>query len=604
MAKENKKDDSQNLPAGVSEFIKQVIKKMGYRRKVRLDVQAELETHFVDELKDCTTDEEREQKARRLLTDFGDVKLLAVLLRRAKKRCRPLWRTVVVRSFQALGVLILCFIVYTVWLLSGKPVIKTNYIAEFNKMVRPAADESQNAAPLYNEAAGLYEQVSDDFILYFAKNHKDIDEKNPMKVHWLIEDINEYFPKRDDPRFAEDIKKIRKDVLDVLSGLLRKDFDEFTVEQKSIINRWLREKENAMELVIEGSKRPHYWRVYSNDKEDNGMIGILIPQLTIFRDLARCLRWRALLSAEQGGYESSFADLQSCYCFGCNIRGDKTLIEQLVGIAIEALSVGTVRDILGDYKIDSTILAECQRGFEKISIDENYAISFNAEKLTIYDEIQRCFTSDCLGGGHLYLPRFRQIHVMQRSRQHGDGFEYDILDFCIAAPLAFVQPNKEETLASTNEYFDYLEKLSHKSFAQNHSKEQNIEDKIHEIIRGNMFLSNLIPAGRRIIEIGNRIPTEVGATLAMIAITRYKQDKGVYPQDLKELVAAGYLSRLPIDSFSDKPLVYRRTDGDFILYSYGENCRDDGGVYGTDGHGRYLKWGGDGDRVFWPPRQE
>jgi len=38
MEKENAKSDSQNLPAGIVEFIRRVLNKMGYRRKVRQDV--------------------------------------------------------------------------------------------------------------------------------------------------------------------------------------------------------------------------------------------------------------------------------------------------------------------------------------------------------------------------------------------------------------------------------------------------------------------------------------------------------------------------------------------------------------------------------------
>ncbi|GAI85495.1 unnamed protein product, partial [marine sediment metagenome] len=89
----------EHLPAGAVEFIKRVLKKMRYRREVRQDVQAELTAHFEDELKDCTTDEQKQQKAQQLITNFGDLKLLAILLRRAKKRCRPLWRTIVARTF-------------------------------------------------------------------------------------------------------------------------------------------------------------------------------------------------------------------------------------------------------------------------------------------------------------------------------------------------------------------------------------------------------------------------------------------------------------------------------------------------------------------------
>ena len=89
-----------NLPDCAAEFIKRVIKKMRYSKKVRADVMAELIDYFEDELRGCENDEEKLEKAKRLIADFGDVKMLGKLLRRAKKRCRPLWRTVVARIFQ------------------------------------------------------------------------------------------------------------------------------------------------------------------------------------------------------------------------------------------------------------------------------------------------------------------------------------------------------------------------------------------------------------------------------------------------------------------------------------------------------------------------
>ncbi|MBA7701147.1 hypothetical protein ES703_109879 [subsurface metagenome] len=52
-----------------------------------------------------------------------------------------------------------------------------------------------------------------------------------------------------------------------------------------------------------------------------------------------------------------------------------------------------------------------------------------------------------------------------------------------------------------------------------------------------------------------------------------------------------------MDPFSNKPVVYRKMDDDFTLYSVGLNFEDDGGS-------RYSEypWGGynKGDRVFWP----
>ena len=74
----DRKSDSKGLPECVGEYVRQLLKKMRYRRKVRNDVEAELTAHFEDELKDCKSGEEKEQKVRKLLSDFGDLIVILV----------------------------------------------------------------------------------------------------------------------------------------------------------------------------------------------------------------------------------------------------------------------------------------------------------------------------------------------------------------------------------------------------------------------------------------------------------------------------------------------------------------------------------------------
>jgi hypothetical protein len=151
-----------------------------------------------------------------------------------------------------------------------------------------------------------------------------------------------------------------------------------------------------------------------------------------------------------------------------------------------------------------------------------------------------------------------------------------------------------------NEFYDYCEQLSLKTAVQRHEESDAIDDKFKELLGGNIFLGTLVPAVRRVIEIGNRLPTDVGATLTMIAIFRYKSDTGRYPQNLNQLVTAGFLKPLPIDSYSDKPLSYKKTEDNFILYSIGPDFKDDGGVSGKDSKDRARPWRDNGDTVFWP----
>ena len=50
-----------------------------------------------------------------------------------------------------------------------------------------------------------------------------------------------------------------------------------------------------------------------------------------------------------------------------------------------------------------------------------------------------------------------------------------------------------------------------------------------------------------------------------------------------------------MDPYSDKPLVYKRLDNSFTLYSLGADFDDDGGTPSNWGEGDKG-----GDAVFWP----
>jgi hypothetical protein len=88
--------------------------------------------------------------------------------------------------------------------------------------------------------------------------------------------------------------------------------------------------------------------------------------------------------------------------------------------------------------------------------------------------------------------------------------------------------------------------------------------------------------------------------LTIIALKRYKNDIGEYPESLDELVSKNYLKEVPIDPFSGESLIYKKTDGDFILYGVGENFEDEGGEVVRDDNGRIKKFASEGDWVFWP----
>ena len=545
MVMENDKSDLQNLPSCAVEFIKQVLKKMRYRRKVRQDVQKELTAHFEDELKDCATDEDKEQKAKDVIAGFGDVKLLAVLLRRAKKRCRPLWRTAIVRSFQGLGIIVLYFCVCFVPLLVGRPTISVNYVDWLNELVQSGRNEADNARPFYEKAIKLY-----------VKNPQD----------WLYGSG----------------KVWSADLNDV---------------EISIMSDWLEDNQGALEALREGSRRPDFWNEYQSDETElsknllkgalmsSNLVANAMENLPNYRHLAFAMRWQIMSEADNGDIETALSDCVALTKFGGHLQGHGLLIEQLVGIALEGLANGTAFRLLDRIDVPADILKSTQEEFDRQFGRQEPVISMEAEKVFWYDQIQRTFTDDGQGGGRMLARGMAYVVT--------DDWKDNLWRF-----VSFNYPDRQEIVVNIDKYFGLFAKILTETPWE--LRDETIDEQVwNEVNITPIMLKIQIPAHERVSQIAWRMKSGRAALLTVLAVMRYEKEKGGYPAGLEELVREDYLKKLPMDPYSDGPLVYRKTDGGFLLYSLGTNFTDDGGELGLRG-GKRRMWSDDGDWVFWP----
>ncbi|MGD1042609.1 MAG: hypothetical protein ABR913_06035 [Sedimentisphaerales bacterium] len=536
----------ENLPTSAVEYINLVIKNMRYRKKARDEVREELIDHFEVYLKDCTANEEKEQKAQQLISEFGDPKLLAVLMRRAKKRCRPLWRTVVARTFQAIAAMVILLILYIAWFFTGKPIITTNYIAELNKLVRPSADDSTNAYPLYNKAIETLVDVNDG--------------KELLRIHFY--DVND--------------------------------------EQIKLIRQWLAKNNAPLALVTKGSKLPYCWQRYESKDPEQNMLSVLLPDLPSSRNIAYALCWRAWLNAQSNDFNSAFQDIETCYRLGRHYKGEKTLlVEQLVGMAIKARALRTSRQILDSCKIESSALAGFQQRLQTIIDGDNFKPDFSLEKLCAYDEVQRCFTDSRFGPSHIYPKRFIEFLDLGNANPKHEPMVDLVLALRFFPDILF-SPTKTETIASINAFYELFNENFSKTPARLKAEGIDLDFQISRIANNNIFLKILSPALARVNIIGFRNKIDAESTTLIIALVRYKQDTGAFPESLDKLAKQGYIKQVPVDPFSDKPLAYRKTDNSFLLYSWGENLKDDDGQAVRDKKGKIIQWAPEGDWVFWP----
>jgi hypothetical protein len=544
------------LPPCAIEYIVRVTKKIRCRRKVRQDVQAELTAHFEDELRDVADPAEREQRTRRLIEEFGDAGLLAVLCRRAKKRCRPLWAKVAIRSVQAVGIVVLYSLLCTLRLFVGSPSLKVDYLAWLTDRTRAGREESLNAKPYFDKAA---ESLTD----------------------------------------TELLDKVLR-----FSSMRPADMNE---AERQILAQVTEHNAGAFEFLRQGVAKPHYWVEYEKAIQEPLPSGVAEPSQTMmglplvadpawafsravtpsaagYRKLAQAFHASILWRASQGDVGGALDDSLVLVDFGMHMEGRGTQIEQLVGIAIEAMGTQTVLTLLDSHKAGERDLARVQTRLADLYIRHSSLLDLTGDKAVWLAMIQRTFTDDGTGNGHVLK---RGLPLAATGVKDG-----------LVSLLLFGYPDRREMTSLIERYAsEYQLALETPPSDPQHEARQA---RWKALADESFLLSVSAPTMERMVALVWRATASRRALLTTVAVQRYERDHGAYPATLDALVAGGYMKELPLDPYSGKAFGYRVTGDDFLLYSWGLNLVDDGGLQGTGQNGAPRMYAENGDWVFWP----
>lgn len=541
------KTNPSDLPQVVIEYIDSVVKAMKYRKNVRADVREELIGHFTDTLADSETDEEKQDMVEELITEFGDVKLLGVLLRRAKKRCRPLWQQAAFFMLKIASILFLLLLVRVGYMATARPTISVDYSQWMTDQVRGGRDESLNAWSDYQQAIEL----------------------TPIELPEEMERIDKY-----------------------------PGFKQRTEDDWKIIESYLKIQAEAIKAFRAGADKPYYWNHYKSsttpDKSKKSqevpgaeLVENLMPQLSGYKKIAyRFAYFQILSDVHNGNIHQATEDTIRLYRFGQHLSSCGVAIEQLVGIAIESIAMFVAEQLLHKVELPAEDLYRLQQIVE-IDYDPYIAqMDWNLEKAFWYDLIQRTFTDDGNGGGR---PMLRGT-ILAAS---------DVKDFAKGILAGF--PDRKEVTRQVDLWFEQFDDYRTNTPLMIHRNETNDHDQQKFLLIGKTLFGQVTAPGvKKSIEISWRRRTGQGGLLATLAILRYRKEQGQYPESLDELVQNNYLKFIPPDPYSGKPLMYRKTEAGFFLYSVGPNFTDEGGEPGTDQNGKPKQWGGQGDVILWP----
>lgn len=445
--------------------------------------------------------------------------------------------------------------------MTGKPSISVDYLAIINQMNRPQLAEEDNGWPHYERAIELFAEVSEELKkMDVFKNYKEL-----------------------------------------------RAFGELTEEEKEEIKKWVQQNESARREFVAGSLKEYCYRQaeYNSKDKKKWLWNILLPELGTLRNLSRLGIWRSRMAIEQGRIKQGLEDCLAVIRTGRFWQEHKLfIVEQLVGMALSRLGHNEILLILESEDIAADDLHWLQGQLSQIYADGYPLMDIEGEKLAFMDIVQHTFTDGGPGGGHLIPNRLAYIMDWIDDFSRIDGVEPE-KTLLFTGP-AMYHVGRDKTVRKANEIYGRMAEMAKMTPYQRHINEVKSEDIILSVRKWRYFLiSVFMPALDKASEQAFRAKVLHEATLAVSAIKRWQLEKGVYPDSLEQLVSAGYLKRVPMDPFSNKPVVYRKIDEGFMLYSVGLNFEDDSGTIARGDDGRIDKWADEGDEVFWPvPRSE
>jgi len=368
---------------------------------------------------------------------------------------------------------------------------------------------------------------------------------------------------------------------------------QWSKEERAQAEAWVASNTEALDLVEKGTQKPYYRIEYDHDGDL--MLSLLERDIDKIKQFTFALCLRAKLQAAQGRYEQGFNDVETCYKLGRHLAPGKSLLPQLVAYAVCSLAVNTERMIMAYEDIKPLQLIHLQRQLETFAKDNETGFDFTETRFIYMDIIQRIFTDDGHGGGH--IPR----SCFKKNMLPGGEFDSGI---SILASIAesdirlWRKLERHRTSAEVRRYYDLSKEACLVSPWQYNIDGNHIKITIERIKDRNPLIKTFSPAIDRIGEIAARSRANLDALITTLAILRYKADTQRLPVNLRELVTADYLKTIPRDPFKNGAFVYRRSDNDFILYSFGDDYDDDDGTPSKWGYGEKG-----GDQVFWPVQE-
>lgn len=544
-----------DLPEVADALVRDVVKRTRLWRNEKIAVATELIAHFRDGL-------DAGREADDLVETFGDPATAAKLIRRAKKRNRSfIWHGLKWCRRVVLGVFAIYFLAWA-WLMTGSPNPSVDYLAQMNAPAL-AVPEDDRAWPLYRELLIEHELMT-------RFNSEEVGSAGwgmarpgepawPELVNWLAE-------------HESLIPALREAAAKPGLGLEVGFADAYTERDWLALNG--PDKAVPVRNAMSGNA--------ADRLAAESIIGVLLPQLSPMRTMARVVAGDMRLAATQNDGERVVANFRSLLGIAQQSRETPTLINQLVAYSIVTMAMRDLADILDQHADTLSDAQWTELAHEVAAAKTTLALDFSGERKWFLDTVQRIYSDDGNGGGQV---TFDGLQFMAQLQSAGSGNRV-VIDPAMAVGLpaaAAIMASRADILAEHDRLMNLLDLDTQRPLWEvlRQPSEVNLQLRAwHGSYRDKLRyapLVTLMPAFDAPHRKSKQVQAGADALAVAIALELYRRKHGGYPQDLATLVPR-YVPTLPIDASTGQPLLYRLVDGRPLLYGRGLDGDDDGGL--------------------------
>ncbi len=350
---------------------------------------------------------------------------------------------------------------------------------------------------------------------------------------------------------------------------------------------WLKTNEKPLAVLIEATKRPQYFYPLAPRVREAGLMSALVPHVQKCRTLASALIARSMLHAGEKRLDDAWQDLLACHRLGRLVGRGGSLIERLVGIALDTIA-GQADLAFCEYAdVDAKRLQRCLRDLQQLPPMPPVADQIDlGERLTFLDT-----TMMVARHGVRYLEK------LSSSKETGRGFSDALAD------AFWRDTNWDPALRKANLWYDRMAAaMRNKDRTARHKELQELEQDLKALsveardmqarfkdivsakdkaeakgqVMGDIVLCLLLPATSKVQTAADRGDQQHRNVQVAFALAIHHREHARYPKTLAEL-APKYLAEVPLDLFAGKPLIYRPSGKGYLLYSLGPNGQDDQG---------------------------